>query len=82
MQDGEAVVGVQDEVDLDAGAGGHAFEDAAAGEGRIAGAPAGAVPLEEGAVAVAGHRDRVGHGGQALRWMRGVVAVDARRRAA
>ena len=35
VQDGEAVVGVEDEVDLDAGAERHALEDAAAGEDRV-----------------------------------------------
>ena len=40
VQDGEAVVGVDDEVDLDAGAERHALEDAAAGEDRVGGAAA------------------------------------------
>ncbi len=52
VQDGEAVVGVEDEVDLDAGARGHALEDAPAGEDRVGGAAAGAVPFQIGAVAV------------------------------
>jgi hypothetical protein len=52
VQHREAFVGVEDEVDLDACAGGHAFEDAASGEDRVGRAPAGAVPLQGGAVAV------------------------------
>ena len=80
VQDGEAVVGMQDEVDLDAGPERHALEDAPAGEDRIGGAAAGAVPLEEGAVAVAGHRDRVGHLRSAAAVDRDVVAVERRRR--
>ena len=76
VQDGEAVVGVQDEVDLDAGAGGHALEDAAAGEGRILGAAPGAVPLEEGAATVAAHRDRGGHRRSATSVDGGVVAIE------
>ena len=39
----------------------HAFEDAPAGEDRIADTAASTVPLDEGAVTVAGHRDWINH---------------------
>src|SRR5690606_32576167 len=61
MEHRKTVAAVDHEVNLDTGAEPHAFEDAPAGEHRIGGAAAGAVPLEVGAVTVAGHRYRIAH---------------------
>jgi hypothetical protein len=52
---------VNHEVDLDAGAERHAFKDTAAGEHGVGGAAAATVPLEEGAVTIAGHGYRITH---------------------
>ena len=61
VEDGEAIAAMDDEIDLDAGAKRHALENAPAGEHRIGGAAPPAVPFEEGAVTIAGHRNRVAH---------------------
>ena len=53
-----AVVAVNDQIDLDAGAERHAFEDAPAGEHRIGGPAPGAMPFEAGPVTVAGQSER------------------------
>ena len=63
VQDGKAVILVDDKIDFDAGAERHAFEDAPAGEDRITDTAAGAVPFEEGAVTVADHRNWFNHDG-------------------
>ena len=52
VEDGEAAVGVDDEVDLDAGADGHGLDDAGGGEGDVVSAPVCPMPLEDGAPAV------------------------------
>ena len=61
VQHRKTIAAVDHEIDLDAGAERHALEDATAGEHRIGGAAARAVPFEEGAVTVARHRYRIAH---------------------
>jgi hypothetical protein len=62
VQDRHAAPAVHDEVDLDARAEAHPFEDARVGEHRVRSPAAGAVPLETGTVAVVVDVERLGHG--------------------
>ncbi|MNS82453.1 hypothetical protein D3C72_1161990 [compost metagenome] len=61
MQNGAAVIGMNDEIDFDARTKAHRLDDALAGEDRIAGVSAGAMPFEPGPVAVAFDKDRLVH---------------------
>ncbi len=53
VQDGETLIGVHDEVDLDTGADPHGFEDARRREFGIGRLAPGPVPLEKGPVTIA-----------------------------